>query len=157
MAYFHKLRLANCDTRLLHHLRRGGGRTDEKSGVLIYELIREALSDRQVSLAANEHGFSEEDLYSLYLGMLLSLPNPCIKTGSGPRAPIMLAASLPFMEPPRLNAMLGALREELVNALLKSTGVFSDTERLNVIFAFAAEHAKTMFATHTATRGEAAF
>jgi hypothetical protein len=69
----------------------------------------------------------------------------------------MLTASLPLVEPARLHAILGALRQKLINALLKSTGEFSDADRPDVIFAFAAEHPRQMFDVHSALRGEADF
>ena len=104
-------RLGMLDKHLLAHLERGGTLADEIGETLLRRFLHRALKNADIKRAVEEYGFNQTDLTLLYRTMVESLmPNPAIKSGAQ-HLSRMLAASLPFYEPVRLDEILRIARE----------------------------------------------
>jgi len=91
------------------------------------------------------HSLTKEELAFLYSMLVrVLMPNPYIKAGAN-----MLAASLPFYEPFRLEAILSAIEADLRNRNE------SEAERREVITEHATIGANAAWQSHTAARGAA--
>jgi len=140
------LKLAMIDKQVAQHIRMNGRMTDQVGMKLAMKFVEEALKDSTIKDAAQEYGFTAEDLSLVYASMIEGLrPNPCIECG-GP----MLAATLAFMEPFRIESFLRAAHYEL-------EGDISSQERRKMIMDKARAHAQLIWNTHTMARGEAPF
>jgi hypothetical protein len=136
------LRLAIIDKRIMWHIGMNGRITDQVGMQLAMQFVQEALKDPTISKAARQYGFTSEDLVVIYGAMVEGLlPNPCIE-GGGP----MLAATLPFMEPFRIESLMGRVHRQLEPAHQRA-------ERREIIVQAALEEARGMWNTHTMARG----
>lgn len=140
---FTKFSLGFQDKRIIEHLRSGGAITDLKGRALVAKFVYSAMKIKKINMAVQRYGFDAEDICILYAGMIISLlPKPCIRVG-GP----MLAATLPFIEPHRLETTLSQLSREI-------TSTMSTDQRQEVILEHAHAHAQVIWASHTAAMGE---
>ncbi|HQE83764.1 MAG TPA: hypothetical protein PLM14_12255 [Candidatus Hydrogenedentes bacterium] len=141
-----KLRISLSEKPLIEFLRRGGALEDPRGTGLVVRVIDTALQDEGIRRIATTYGFDAKDLCVLYAGMIAPLmPEPCINV-SGP----MLAATLPLLEPHRLEVMLSLLSRDLGPGNRMA-------ERRKLILEYAEANAKAIWATHTAAYGEPDF
>lgn len=140
------LKLCMYDGRIVDHLRRGGVLGDLVGRQLVAKFVQQALSDAKIAQASARFNFDAEDLCRLYSDMVTALmPNPAIKGGG-----TMLAASLPFIEPFRIEMMLSQMSHEIVPHM-------DVAERRDVIRRHAEGNARVIWESHSAARGAASF
>lgn len=140
------LKLSLIDKRVIDHIAENGSTTDQIGKELIVRFVRHAMKNPTIRAAADKHDFDAEDLCVIYATMIDSLmPNPTIMSGMP-----MLAASVPFIEPFRIEAFMSQVRREFTQQM-------SPFERREVIRQYATVTAHTIFDSHTAARGEAPF
>jgi len=97
------------DKQVMQHVRLNGSMTDQVGKELAVKFVQAALKVSTIKDAARQYNFTSEDLCVAYATMIECLrPNPTIISG-GP----MLAASLPFMEPFRIEAFMGTVHQQL--------------------------------------------
>jgi len=139
-----KFALCRLDNRLVDHLQRGGSLSDQVGRQLLVKFVLTAMSEPEVAAACHRLRFDADDLCCLYADMVNALlPNPAVRAGGF--IP-MLAASVPFVEPLRIEAML--------NQISRDIGPDADAEqRRNVIRCHAEGNARLVFETHQAARG----
>jgi hypothetical protein len=118
--------------------------TSREFGRSVEKLISIFWADSKKRKACEEKGFRKEDLCYLFIVMVIAvLPNPVIQ-GGGP----LLAATLPFIEFHRLEAVMDAVNVE-------TSGIQNPEERKRVI----AEHARILadliYNSHLNARGPA--
>jgi hypothetical protein len=138
--------LAILDKRVMNHLSRGGSVYDDVGRQLVGKFVNEALKTPSIREAMHRYDFDANDLCVIYAESIDSLmPNPCIETG-GP----MLAGSLAFIEPFRIEAFLGQARHRIEDGM-------TPKERQDVLKQCAGEATAVTWHMHTQMRGEAAF
>ncbi len=141
-----KLRIGFSEKPLMEFLKRGGSLDDPHGTSLVAKVIHTALQDEDIRRIATLNGFDAEDLCVLYVGMIAPLmPKPCINV-SGP----MLVATLPLLEPHRLDVMLSQLSHDL------DTGAGMMESRM-LILKYAEANARAIWAAHTSAYGEPDF
>jgi len=134
---------------IVDFVKQGKATTDPLFISLIARFIQKALKDRNVRDVVARHPFDAEDLCALYYGMILSLmPNPLVKT-SHLQSSYVLAATIPFAEPERLDVILRQISYDIYPGM-------DSSQRRIVIFDHAARNAEAMWRAHTAAYGEAA-
>ena len=140
------LRLAMIDKQIMRHIRMNGSTLDQAGKVLVLKFVQTALKNAEIRDAARQYNFTTEDLCAAYSIMVESLrPNPAIIAG-GP----MLAASLPFMEPFRIESLMGSVHQQIPPCSPLQ-------ERRELIAEMAEMHAAAVWNSHTDARGEAEF
>ena len=140
------LKLCMCDGRIVDHLRRGGSLGDLVGRQLVVKFIHLALQDARIAQACSRFGFDADDLCRLYSDMVTALlPNPAIKGGG-----TMLAASLVFIEPFRIETMLSQMSHEIIPHM-------DVAARREVIRRHAEGNAQVIWDSHSEARGAASF
>lgn len=140
------LKLSLIDKQVIQHIRQNGRMTDQVGKELAVKFIQAALTVPTIKDAAKQYNFTSEDLCVAYVTMIECLrPNPTIMAG-GP----MLAATLPFMEPFRMEAFMGTVHQQLAPGTPLQ-------ERRRLIVELAETQAEAIWTSHTAARGEAPF
>lgn len=143
---FGRMRLAFYDKRIMDLLRREGTVLSDEGAFLVAKFLKIALKNETIRNAIISHGFKLREMFHLYSGMIEGLmPNPCIRAGGN-----MLVATLPFLEPQRLQGMLS----QLANIIPYNT---SSAERTETILSYAAMSAEAIWEKHTQATGEADF
>lgn len=141
-----KISLALIDKRLMRHVAFGGSAHDEIGMKIVTKFVYEALKTPLVVYSMQQYDFKIADLCEIYATSVDNLhPNPCIKAG-GP----MLAGSLTFIEPSRLEELLQTIHE-------RSALAFSEAGRLEVIQECTTTATGIAWETHTRAFGEAKF
>lgn len=134
------------DKRIMQHIAMNGSMTDPVGKDLTLQFIRAALGVHTIRNAALKYSFTADDLSVIYSEMVEGLrPNPTIR-GGGP----MLAATLPFVEPFRIEAFMENVSRQLSPQMTQEV-------RRKVMIDQARTMARTTWETHTAARGEAPF
>jgi len=138
--------LAIQDKDVMRHLSLGGSVYDAVGSQLIVKFVNEALKTSRIREAMHRYDFDANDLCVIYAESIDSLmPNPCIGLGVP-----MLAGSLAFMEPYRIEAFLGQVRHQLENGMTLE-------QRQEVLKQCAAEATAITWHAHTKAMGEARF
>lgn len=131
--------------RIIHHIQLGGTVHDLVGQQLVGKFIHESMEDKDIKRIALSNDFLADELALIYVSMVDCLmPNPCIICGAN-----MLAATLPFMEPFRL--------EEILRRVNRDADGLTGGKRNEVIIKIAEQNAKTIWTSHTASRGKAKF
>jgi hypothetical protein len=139
--------LAIQDKEVINHLSRGGSVYDTVGNQLIVKFVNEALKTSTIREAMQRYDFDANDLCVIYAESINSLmPNPCISGGGVP----MLAGSLAFIEPFRIEAFLGQVRHRLENGMTLE-------QRQDILKQCAAEATAITWHAHTQAKGEAKF
>lgn len=134
------------DKRVMNHLSRGGDVYDDVGRQLVAKFVNEALKNSLIREAMHRYKIDANDLCVIYAESIDSLmPNPCIESG-GP----MLAGSLAFIEPFRIESFLGQVRHRLEEDM-------TPQERQTVLKQCAAEATAVTWHSHNQMRGEARF
>jgi hypothetical protein len=134
------------DKRVMNHLTRGGSVYDDVGRQLVAKFVNDALKTPSIREAMHRYDFDANDLCVIYAESIDSLmPNPCIESG-GP----MIAGSLAFIEPFRIEAFLGQVRHRMEDGM-------TSQERQAVLKQCAAEATAVTWHMHTQARGEATF
>lgn len=140
------LKLAMIDKQIMQHIRMNGSMTDLPGKELTVKFVQAALKNETIRDAARQYNFTSEDLCAAYATMVECLrPNPTIIAG-GP----MLAATVPFIEPFRMEAFMGTVHQQCAPGTAAQ-------ERRRIIIELAEESAYAVWKSHTAARGEAPF
>ncbi|MBI2421738.1 MAG: hypothetical protein HYV27_02830 [Candidatus Hydrogenedentes bacterium] len=127
---------------LLEYIRRGGTLTDPRGMQHVAQFVRKASKGKHIQAILDRYHFDIEDLCQIYAVMIQSLmPNPCIECGGN-----MLAATLPFAEPERLDVMISQMTHDLSPAL-------GSQRRKEIISRHAAAHAQAIWQSHAAAKG----
>lgn len=139
------IKLATIDKQVIQHLKMNGSMDDAVGIQLTTTFIAAAMSKPEIASAANQFRVTPQELAVAYVAMIECLSNPTINAG-GP----MLAATLLFIEPFRLEAFMQYVYQEAAFEPCPQT-------RLRVIVDRAEFEAERIWGTHTAARGECAF
>lgn len=128
MGLFTGLKLGILDKRIVQHYESHGNVSNETGHTLICKFVAQALKKGSVRQIISRYGFNEADLVFLYCSMADALlPNPTIHTGpDAPHLSRMMAPSLPFYEPARLDEILRIARECVEDNALPALGFLKD-------------------------------
>jgi|GEM_PF-4751812 len=139
-------KLVVIDKDIIMHLRLNGSMRDQMGTELTNDFISTALTIKEIKEAAQQFGFTHDDLCCAFVSMIEVLKkNPTIKVGLP-----MLAATLAFVEPHRIKMVMEFTKlDEHADTTLQ--------ERKSKIVELAEETAVVIWRNHTHARGECEF
>ncbi len=141
--------LSRIDRKIARHIRLNGKILDQVGKELTVQFVNEALKNLAIKEAANRYEFTLENLCMMYAAMVeCVMPNPLVKDPSG-LAP-MMCASLQFMEPFRIENLMGTIHRKAKNAN-------SETERNELIVSESEILSSMTWHSHAKNRGEVDF
>lgn len=142
-------KLGRIDRKIATHLQLNGNILDQVGKELTVQFLLEALKTSEIKDASRHYGFTLEDLCLAYTAMVeCVMPNPLVKDPSG-LAP-MLCASLQFMEPFRIESIMGSIHQKL------PPGVTSEDRKI-IIVEEAKRFSEMTWLQHKEMRGTANF
>lgn len=142
-------KLVIIDGKIKRHLGVNGHILDRVGKELTVQFVVAAMNNPAIKDAARHYGFTIDDLCMMYAAMVeCVMPNPLIKDSTGFAQ--YLCASLQFIEPFRVENIMGTIHKELRPEM-------TDEERKSAIIEAAQTCSEQTWLQHTASRGEAEF
>ena len=145
--------LARISETIKTHLSLGGGINDAVGSELVQKYVAAAVRIDEIATLIRTWGFSQRDMEAIFAASISSYmqgdsPNPCIKAGPF----TMIAGSLLFQEPFRLEALL-----ESISARLDNSNCDTEADRERVIYEESVKATSEIWLSHTMQLGEARF